>query len=618
MARSPIIWLTKERLMDLPRDLQGRPLSRRELMMYFGLLGAAAAAPPATAWAKGSRGQRLIDQAASIKPAGSDLGAIDHIVFLMMENRSYDHYFGAYPRGRGFDDHRKRSLGVFAQDYPGGADVYPPNKLLPFHLAAAGGFECTDDLTHDWGPMHLCWNNGKMDSWVRVHTSSQYEAAHGAMTMGYYERPDLAFYYALADHFTLCDAYHCSILGPTHPNRLMANSGTIDPAGTQGGPVTETNVTPDFIWNCTWTTMQELLEDAGVAWKVYSPSNAGASGKYASLGQYEGWNPAFYNPIANPEVMGASDHVLPYFSAFRKPASTLYDKAFNQTFPNDFVADIASGSLPSVSWIIPPLGFDEHPSSSPTNGMYFTSLVLDALVSNPAVWSKTAFFLMYDENDGWFDHVPPPTPPPGTEGEYLTATPSSVGEPDNGTLGIQGPLGLGVRVPMLVVSPFSRGGHIASEVFDHTSQLQLVSKRFGVEVPNVSAWRRGTVGDLTSTLFKGRKDTAWPTLPVPEVYFDSGDCSAESQYSEAGGAAPSVPTQQTMPKQGGGSTPASYYFEAPPKKRRKAPKKHHKAGGKHREAHHDPPKEHRTAIAPRTSGKATTKSSYNRLAQPKR
>ena len=137
--------------------------------------------------------------------------------------------------------------------------------------------ECTDDLTHDWGPMHLCWNDGKMDSWVKVHTSSTYEGAHGAMTMGYYERADLPFYYALADAFTLCDAYHCSILGPTHPNRLMANSGTIDPAGTHGGPVTDTNVTPDVVWNCTWTTMQEVLEDAGVSWKVYSPSNAGVT-----------------------------------------------------------------------------------------------------------------------------------------------------------------------------------------------------------------------------------------------------------------------------------------------------------------------------------------------------
>jgi phospholipase C len=237
----------------------------------------------AAAWAAGSSGARLVGRAGATAAAGSDLGAIDHIVFLMMENRSYDHYFGDYPRGRGFDDHPAQSLGVFAQDYPGATGLIPPNVLLPFHLDSTQGMECTDDLTHDWGPMHLCWNDGKMDSWVKVHTSSTYEGAHGAMTMGYYTREDLPFYYALADAFTLCDAYHSSILGPTHPNRLMANSGTIDPAGTQGGPVTDTNATPDFVWNCTWTTIQEVLEDAGVPWKVYSPSNAGVTGQYASL-----------------------------------------------------------------------------------------------------------------------------------------------------------------------------------------------------------------------------------------------------------------------------------------------------------------------------------------------
>ena len=327
----------------------------------------------------------------------------------------------------------------------------------------------------------------------------------------------------------------------------MANSGTIDPAGTNGGPITDTNAAPDFLWNCTWTTMQEVLEDAGVAWKVYSPSNVDLAPKYAELLAYPTWDPALYNPTANPEIMGASDHVLPYFSAFRNPASPLYQKAFTPTFPNDFVSDVGAGTLPSVSWIIPPLGFDEHPSSSPDNGMYFTSLVLDALTANPAVWAKTALFLMYDENDGWFDHVPPPTAPAGTPGEYLTANPSSTLDPDYATedLGIKGPLGLGVRVPALAISPFSRGGHIASQTFDHTSQLQLVAERFGVEVPNVSAWRRKTVGDLTAALFAGKYSTSVPSLPVPVLPAQtlSGSCSLQDQDSETGGAAPSVPDQ---------------------------------------------------------------------------
>jgi phospholipase C len=551
--------------MQLPDDLRGRDLSRREILSYFGMLGAGAALMnPVSAWAKGTAGQRLVSQAASVKPHGSDLGAVEHIIYLMMENRSYDHYFGAYPKGRGFDDHPKHKLGAFAQDFPGatGASVFPKHKLLPFHLDSTAGFECTDDLTHDWGPQHESWNWGKMDQWVKIHTQTEWEGPNGAMTMGYYRRADLPFHWALADHFTLCDAYHCSILGPTHPNRLMANSGTIDPEGKHGGPIVATNGLPtaDTAFNCTWTTMQEVLEDAGVAWKVYSPSNAGVSGKYAALAGYPTWSPGFYSP-ANPEVLGVSDHVLPYFTAFRNPGTPLYEKAFGPTFPNDFVSDIKHGKLPKVSWMIPPLGFDEHPSASSHNGAYFISLVLDALMANPKVWSKTVLCVMYDENDGWFDHVPPPVPPPHTKGEFLSTSTFPAGEKDPETLGIRGPLGLGVRVPCLMVSPFSRGGHIATEVFDHTSQLQLIAKRWGVHVPNVSAWRRKTVGDLTSAMFQSKPQTKVPKLPKTSVLLPTGGvCDAVHQETESGGAHPSFPTKQRMPNQKGGTVPASRYF----------------------------------------------------------
>jgi phospholipase C len=512
-----------------------------------GLLGSPLKSPGLST----AQAQRVVQKAAATTAAGSDLGAVEHIVFLMMENRSYDHYFGAYPRGRGFSDHPADDLGAFAQYFPNRPNLKPPNTLLPFRLTAGSGEDCTDDLTHDWGPMHQCWNDGAMDSFVKVHTSAAHEGARGAMTMGYYTREDLPFYYALADAFTLADAYHCSILGPTHPNRLMANSGTIDPAGTRGGPVVATNPTPDEIWNCTWSTIQEVLQDAGVPWKVYHPSNLGVGGKYAPLSAYPTWDPALYDPTLNPEVMTLTDHVLPYFTAFRDPISPLYQKAFLPTFPNDFVRDVYLGTLPSVSWLIPPLGFDEHPSASPQRGMYFTSLVLDALTANPAVWSKTAFFLMHDENDGWFDHVPPITSPPGTPGEWLTRQPNKLQSPDADTLGFNGPLGLGVRVPMLVMSPFSRGGHIATEVFDHTSQLKLVSERFGVELPNVSAWRQGVVGDLTSALFGSTPSGSVPALPVPALGTIelTGSCNEVAQDSEEGGTTPTISLIQAMPTQ---------------------------------------------------------------------
>lgn len=558
--------------MQLPDKRRPTAITRRQALARAGMVGATAlAAEAATAVPAGWA--RVVSRAATVRPAGSDLGAIEHLVFLMMENRSYDCYFGAYPRGRGFDDHPRRSLGVFAQDYPGGDHVHPSHKLLPFHFDQ----QCQNDPTHDWGPTHLCWNHGRMDAWVKTHTESRYEGSGGTTVMGYYGRRDLPFYYALADHFTLCDGYHCSVLGPTHPNRLMWMSGTLDPGGGHGGPITDTNANPDLRWTCTWTTMPEILEAHGISWKVYNPSNAGVTGRYASLAGDPPWNPELYNPTTNPEVMFTSDQVLPYFKAFEVPTSPLYQRAFQQTFPNTFVADVKSGRLPSVSWITPPQGYDEHPSSSPARGMYFTSLVLEALTANPQVWAKTALFLMHDEHGGFFDHVPPPTPRAGTSGEYLTAPPQG-GNPKPDTLGIKGPVGLGVRVPMLVISPFSRGGHIASEVFDHTSQLKLIGERFGVEVPNVSAWRRRTVGDLTSTLFRSRKDTRVPKLPAITIP-NSGACSSQSQDTELGGSASSVPTKQRMPRQGGGSRPASYYFGP-------RPKRHHGRHGHRRHRTH--------------------------------
>lgn len=537
-------------------------LSRRELLQLLASVGAAAAlgipdseraaATPRRApeVLRGFPG--LAARAAATKPHGSDLGAVEHVVFLMMENRSYDHYFGAYPSGRGFDDHPRHSLGSFEQHYPHGGSLHPRNRLLPFHLTAGHDEDCTNDLTHDWGPMHECWNHGRMDSFVKVHTSARHEGSRGALTMGYYTRQELGFYWSVADHFTLCDAYHSSILGPTHPNRLMANSGSIDPAGRHGGPVTDTSPDPGKRWSCSWPTVQEHLEDAGISWKVYHPSYADLSPKYAHLAAYETWNPVIYDPTANPLVMLASDHVLPYFKAFENPASALYQKAFLPTFPSEFTTDIARGTLPKVSWIIPPLGFDEHPSASPQRGMYFTQLVLDALLANRSVWSKTVLFLMYDENDGWFDHVPPPTAPRGTPGEWLTASSISPN-----TDGIRGPLGLGVRVPMLVLSPFARGGHVVSHIYDHTSQLKFLHERFGIGVPLVSRWRRRTVGDLAETLFRSRKDVVRPHLP--EVALappqPTGSCSAVSQDTEQGGAPPVVPKHQRMPTQHGTTIP---------------------------------------------------------------
>jgi len=255
-----------------------------------------------------------------------------------MENRSYDHYFGAYPKGRGFDDHPKDSLGAFAQPYPGGGSLQPPDVLLPFHLDVAQGYGCTQDIGHGWGTQHSSWDGGKMDGFVKAHVSGT--GGGGVATMGYYQRADLPYHWALADTFTLCDGYHCSVLGPTHPNRLMAVCGTIDPAGRHGVPITDTNSDPGYQWSLTCTTVQELLEDAGISWKYYNPSNVYPPLRYADLASRPEWNPALYNPSSDPDSIGVDDNIMPYFKAFENQSSSLYQKAFLPGFPGDFFTDV--------------------------------------------------------------------------------------------------------------------------------------------------------------------------------------------------------------------------------------------------------------------------------------
>src|SRR3954447_4612652 len=389
------------------------------------------------------------------------LSDIEHVVIFVQENRSFDHYFGTYRGVLGFDD---PSGDAFAQ--PGYPAPGYGGHLLPFHIDSNANGQCTHDITHDWGPQHRSWNGGAMDGWVREHLKAE-GMADGPLTMGYYRRDDLPFYYALADAFTLCDAFHCSVLGPTDPNQLYLASGMLDPEGKYGGPMVETFGPSDRTsryGTLTYTTMPEQLEARGISWKVYSSDN----------------------------VSPTEDPAFPLFRNLQQDPG-LHAKALEPTFPTSFRDDCASGALPQVSWVYATIAESEHPPAPVELGEQTAATVLGALTANPALWQRTALFITWDENGGFFDHVPPPTPPPGTPGEYLTASALPAAAE-----GIRGPIGLGFRVPLLVVSPFSRGGFVCSKRFDHTSILRFVETRFGAEVPHLSSWRRSVTGDLTA------------------------------------------------------------------------------------------------------------------------
>ncbi len=129
------------------------------------------------------------------------------------------------------------------------------------------------------------------------------------------------------------------------------------------------------------------------------------------------------------------------------------------------------------------------------------------MLSNQSLWETSALLITYDENGGFFDHVNPPSAPAGTQGEFVTT----------GLVPSTDPIGLGFRVPMLVVSPFSKGGFVYSGTLDHTSTLRLLETRFGTTVPNLTAWRRGATGDMTGAFNFAKVDSTVPSLPSPSA-----------------------------------------------------------------------------------------------------
>jgi phospholipase C len=499
--------------------------------------GLGAAALGAASSGLSSSAGASIERAMAIEPPrNASIRDIRHIVFLMQENRSFDHYFGTMSGVRGFSDPGVIRNDIFGTLYPvwqqfgygPGYGVDSGKAIEPFHLEQRFPTEngaTTNDITHEWGAQHHSWNHGKMDSWVQAHLIAD-GVKNFAPVMGYFTRADIPFYYALADAFTICDNYFCSVLGPTDPNRTMALSGTIDPHGTGGGPVLITQVQGRVqqYGKFTWETMPERLLDAGVTWKVYNdPTGL-----------------ALFSP-------------LPYFKSYidnavTKRGQTLVEQALLPNYPAGLLADVQTGNLPQVSWIHGPVTQCEHPATAPQWGENLVQTVLDILTSNPEVWAHTLFILNYDENGGFFDHVAPPTPPAGTEGEYLTMHPLPAD-----ASGYPGPVGLGFRTPCFMMSPFTRGGYVATEAFDHTSTLRLIETVFGVEAPNISDWRRQAVGDMTSGLALGKPaDASIPSLPnaslvVPLVDEQVIVNALVGTFDE--GIAYPPPTQNVMPVQ---------------------------------------------------------------------
>jgi phospholipase C len=488
---------------------------------------------------------------------------IEHIVILMQENRPFDHHFGTLRGVRGFSDPRAVNINLPLQSGSGstqvpvflqpagatniadgfavppdhgnlggpsnGAEVVPPFRVNPESISAgltSLGLTYFPGTDHGWETTQFAWNQGQYDSWA---------SQKGPIAMSYMTRVDIPYHYALADAFTVGDAYHHSIMGPTSPNRYylwtgcVGNVNDLGSGGTDGhgaGPVTANGLSVNNAF-FVWQTFPEVLQDAGISWKVYQDL-AGTT-----------FTPDFGDGTGNSFAGNFTDNPLLYFNHYATAAtdSPLFQRgctgteiintipsasapaqdwlAWQESLFAEFRSDVQSGKLPQVSWIVAPAGYSEHPDFPINYGAWYISQILETLVSNPEVFSKTAFIINFDEADGSFDHVVPPTPPQtpafgastvSIENEIITDSVPT------------GPSGLGPRVPFIVISPWTKGGYVNSQIFDHTSVIQFMEKRFGVFEKNISPWRRAVTGDLTSVFNFINPNDAPVRLPSTEGF----------------------------------------------------------------------------------------------------
>jgi len=575
--------------------------SRRDFLRSAALLSG-------TAFVWGSVPE-AIAKAMSIDPEnGTTFLDAEHVVILMQENRSFDHCYGALQGVRGYRDPR-------AHVQPNGNKVWfqtdaEGNTFAPFRLDIHNSNATwIGGLPHSWPDQVDARAGGRYDKWLIAKPRKGFP-----FTLGHYTRPDLPFYYALADAFTVCDQAFCSSLTGTTPNRLFLWTGNIrankdDAARTQNGDT-------DYGVEAAWTTYPERLEDAGVSWRIYQNDISLDSG---FKGEEDAWLsnftdnpiewftqynvrfgkshrayvkarvPALRDEIAKTEkMMQVADmtaeaaaklakelnakraelkalqaEMVEYsdekWAALSPRAKALHEKAFttNEGDPNyrslttlrykdgdqerevlvpegdtlhRFRSDVDSGNLPAVSWIVAPENFSDHPGAA-WYGAWYLSECLNILTKNPEVWKKTIFILCYDENDGYFDHVPPfVAPHPGRPETGKTSPGLDTAVDVANVHARDSSIGLGFRVPLVVASPWSRGGNVNSEIFDHTSMLQfletwLAGKGKDVKETNISDWRRTVCGDLTSCFrpYQGEK------MPLPKPL--DRDATVESIHS---------------------------------------------------------------------------------------
>jgi phospholipase C len=368
--------MSRDDSLEAVRSLTNK-IDRRTFLKGAGALGIAGLGAP------------LLPAAASLMPARSRSIPIRHVIVDMQENRSFDHYYGF----ASFAGKHGVPRGYTQPDGAGGT-------VAPYHFTSLS----TPDIGHNWFAMHDEYQGGAMDGFYTTD---------GINALGYYTAQDLPFYYSLFETSTLCANYFCSLMGPTWPNRFYLA------AGTSGG------ITTNGVWGYgvfDYPIILDLLEDAGVSWKVYNMS-------------------------MDSVPFGNTDNAFVFWKRWAHDQRTRGSKG-------EYLADLSLGRLPQVSFIIPSFakGLDEHPPADVSVGMSLQQELITALRQSSA-WSSSVYIHTYDESGGYFDHVASP---------QLDA------------------YGLGIRVPTWVISPFAKPRHLEPTVYEHTSILKFIEAVFGL------------------------------------------------------------------------------------------------------------------------------------------
>ncbi|HKW68719.1 MAG TPA: alkaline phosphatase family protein [Terriglobales bacterium] len=448
------------------------------------------------------------DQTASVSFGKADISLINHVIILLQENRSFDHYFGH------LGDYWSAN-GYSAEPFDGEpSDASNPgtdgSTVSAYHLATT----CVENPSPSWNESHGDWNHedptsstAKLDGFIRTaaterspSTGLPYNDSKGIRAMGYYTDRELLYYYFMASNFGTSDRWFSPVMTRTQPNRMYlyaaTSHGHVYPLTPTSGQLTD-------------KTILQVLQDSGISWKIYAHPDANGCSKPSCL-----WAQSYINQFTY--------------------GNTILQKYPQNLAPiSQYLSDVKNGTLPQVAFIEPASesSLDEHPSDDDVapqlapnveSGSAYVASLVNALMASPS-WKDSAFFLSFDEAGGFYDHVAP-QPAVSPDGippsDLVTSPPLDICAPGNGAGGYTCDFTLtGFRVPLIVISPYAKKHYVSHTVADYTAMLKFIEARFNL--PSLTA-RDAAQMDMTE--FFDFVNEPWATPPTPPAQPTNGSC----------------------------------------------------------------------------------------------